>query len=245
LGLRSSFNLVAERYPLDTGLIDDLRARGFEVGIHGLRHDGRELRSRRAFAATATRLNEHIDRLDAAGFRSPLTHRNPEWMQALEVDYDASFFDTDPFEPMPGGTMSTWPFFLGHFVELPYTLAQDSTLFDVLGERGPRLWLEKARYLARWHGMALLNTHPDYLRLPGRWDAYAELLDQVRDLGWWNALPRDVAAWWRLRGAAGGVETLEGGREALLVRGEHGEVEVLPPATASTASWNRDRPLAR
>ena len=31
-------------------------------------------------------------------------------MQALEIEYDLSFFDTDPCEPIPGGTMSIWPF---------------------------------------------------------------------------------------------------------------------------------------
>ena len=45
-------------------------------------------------------------------------------MRHLEIEYDLSFFDTDPFEPIPGGTMSIWPFFIGHFVELPYTLAR-------------------------------------------------------------------------------------------------------------------------
>jgi hypothetical protein len=68
LGFRSSFNFVAERYPLDRGLIRDLQLRGFEIGIHGLRHDGRELRSQRAFAATARRVNEHLRQL-AAGAR--------------------------------------------------------------------------------------------------------------------------------------------------------------------------------
>ena len=139
LGFRSSFNFVAERYPLDRGLIRDLQSRGFEVGLHGLRHDGRELRSRRAFATIAGRLNEHLRDLGAVGFRSPLTLRHPEWLQALEVEYDASFFDTDPYEPLPGGTMSIWPFALGRFIELPYTLAQDSTLIDVIGELAPEL----------------------------------------------------------------------------------------------------------
>src|SRR5205823_13422916 len=89
LGFRSSFNFVAERYALDHGLIRDLQSRGFEIGVHGLRHDGRELRSERAFAGIAQRLNEHLRSLDAVGFRSPLTHRHPEWLQALEVEYDA------------------------------------------------------------------------------------------------------------------------------------------------------------
>src|SRR5207248_2593230 len=39
-GFRSSFNFVPEGYRLDRRLIQDLEARGFEVGIHGLTHDG-------------------------------------------------------------------------------------------------------------------------------------------------------------------------------------------------------------
>src|SRR5262249_29170257 len=144
LGFRSSFNFVAERYALDHELIAELGSRGFEVGVHGRRHDGRELRSRRVFERHAHSINQHLRRLGAVGFRSPLTPRPPEWMQALDVEYAASFFDSDPFEPLPGGTMSLWPFTIGRFLELPYTLAQDFTLVDVLGERSPRLWLEKA-----------------------------------------------------------------------------------------------------
>src|SRR5205814_4707583 len=41
LGFRSSLNFVAEGYPLDAGLLEGLAARRFEVGVHGLRHDGR------------------------------------------------------------------------------------------------------------------------------------------------------------------------------------------------------------
>ena len=78
--------------------------------------------------------------------------RNPEWMQALEIEYDLSFFDADPYEPMPGGTMSIWPFILGRFVELPYTLIQDHTLTAVLGETTPRLWLEKVDFIERYRG---------------------------------------------------------------------------------------------
>jgi hypothetical protein len=244
LGLRSSFNFVAERYPLDMGLIDELRSRGFEVGVHGLRHDGHELRSRRSFERTAGRINDHLARLRAVGFRSPLTHRHPEWMQELAVEYDSSFFDTDPFEPMPGGTMSIWPFQMGRFVELPYTLAQDSTLADVRGERGPGTWLEKAAYVERWHGMALVNTHPDYLRLPGRWDVYAELLEHLGARGgWWNALPREAARWWRERAAARTAGALDGGREGVLRRGRGSELEVLPPPAeeAGEAAARLDR----
>jgi hypothetical protein len=209
LGFRSSFNFVTERYPIDHGLIQELWRRGFEVGVHGLRHDGREFASRRTFERRARRINEHVARVGAAGFRAPLTHRHPEWMQALDVDYDASFFDTDPLEPIPGGTMSIWPFLLGHFVELPYTLAQDYTLTDVLEQRTPSLWLAKAEYVASRFGMVLGNVHPDYLRRPERWGIYREFLRIMRERpGAWNALPRDVATWWRRRTAACTAELL-------------------------------------
>jgi len=228
LGFRSSFNFVAERYPLDHELIAELGARGFEVGVHGRRHDGRELRSRRVFERHARSINQHLRRLGAVGFRSPLTHRHPEWMQALDVEYDASFFDSDPFEPLPGGTMSLWPFTIGRFLELPYTLAQDFTLVDVLGERSPRLWLEKAAYLRRFCGMALLNSHPDYLREPGHERVYREFLEELSgDEGCWNALPREVARWWRRRAAARSVEVLPGARIGLVQRNGSGETEVV------------------
>jgi len=228
-GVRSSFNFVAERYPLDAGLIADLVGRGFEVGVHGRRHDGRELRSRRVFLRHARHINRHLGLLGAVGFRSPLTLRHPEWMQALDVEYDASFFDTDPFEPIPGGTMSIWPFTMGRFLELPYTLPQDHTLVDVLGERRPRLWLEKTAYLRRFGGMALLNAHPDYLRDRRYWDVYSAFLEELRDDGCrWNALPRELARWWRRRAGAESAAALPGGHVGRVRRDAAGETEVLP-----------------
>lgn len=225
-GLRSSFNFVAEDYRLDHGLIRELQAAGFEVGIHGLRHDGSLFRSRGEFEHQAERINGHLRALGAASFRAPLTHRNLEWMQALDVEVDLSCFDTDPFEPMPGGCMSLWPFTVGRFVELPYTLAQDSTLALVLGERSPRLWLSKLDLIEGYHGMALLNTHPDYLCQPRVWSLYEQLLSHlVTREGRWNALPCEVGRWWRARAAAAsagdlpgavmGRVVLDGGRIAL------------------------------
>jgi peptidoglycan/xylan/chitin deacetylase (PgdA/CDA1 family) len=199
-GFRSSFNFVPDSYPLDHRLIEELRMRGFEIGVHGLRHDGKLFHSRSEFLRRAERINHHLKELDAVGFRSPLMMRNPEWMQALQVEYDLSFFDTDPHEPIPGGTMSIWPFTIGHFVELPYTLVQDSTLTIVLGETTPRLWLQKVDFIEKYHGMALLNAHPDYLSQPATQRVYVDFLQAMKDRGdHWHALPRDVARWWRAR----------------------------------------------
>ena len=200
LGFRSLFNFVPERYSIDRRLVDELRQREFEIGIHGLKHDGKLFSSRDEFNRRVARINHYLKEFGAVGFRSPLTHRNPEWMQALDIEYDLSFFDTDPFEPIPGGTMNVYPFFIGHFIELPYTLVQDYTLTSVLNEQTPRIWLNKVEFLRGVQGMALLNAHPDYLKSPKCFTVYSAFLDamQVQNDAW-RALPRNVASWWRMR----------------------------------------------
>ena len=200
LGFRSMFNFVPELYPLDWGLMRDLQKRGFEVGVHGLHHDGNLFDTYEGFAESAGHINRYMRDFEARGYRSPLTMRNPEWMQLLDMDYDLSFFDTDPFEPMPGGVMSLWPFVIGRFVELPYTLPQDSTLFNILGETSPRMWLEKLKSIKEYHGMALVIVHPDYSGEGKNKEIYRNfLLAMKEDAEHWHALPRDVAPWWKGR----------------------------------------------
>jgi peptidoglycan/xylan/chitin deacetylase (PgdA/CDA1 family) len=203
LGFRSIFNVVPERYPLDFGLIKDLEQRGFEIGIHGLKHDGKLFQSYEIFSQRAVRINHYLEKLRSVGFRSPYTHRNLEWMQLLDLNYDLSCFDTDPYEPMPGGTMSIWPFRIGRFLELPYTLPQDSTMFNILGEKSPRIWSEKTAFIRKHHGMALMLVHPDYSAAGVAKGCYAEFLQEMQAMsGYWHALPREVAAWWQQRSQA-------------------------------------------
>jgi hypothetical protein len=200
LGFRSSFNFVPRGYHNDMRLVHDLRRRGFEVGIHGLKHDGKLFNSRASFERSAAEINHYLKLHNAVGFRSPLTLRNPEWMQSLEIEYDLSFFDSDPFEPIPGGTMSIWPFFLGHFVELPYTLVQDYTLTDILKETTPHLWLKKVDFIRENCGMVLLNSHPDYLKNTTRLGIYEKFLQAMKEKkDYWHALPCEVARWWKHR----------------------------------------------
>ena len=70
-----------------------------------------------------------------------MAFHNDEWMQALECQYDSSYYDTDPYQPMGGGCAQIRPFILGHLVELPYTMPQDHVLFVArAGVRVPRVW---------------------------------------------------------------------------------------------------------
>ena len=62
LGFRSSFNFVPERYPVPQGLIDDLKSEGFEVGVHGLKHDGLLFLSRIVFERRMEKIRKYKEK---------------------------------------------------------------------------------------------------------------------------------------------------------------------------------------
>jgi peptidoglycan/xylan/chitin deacetylase (PgdA/CDA1 family) len=201
-GLRSSFNIVAGDYPIDMGILRDLRRRGFELGLHGLRHDRSLFSSREEFERQLPSLADFGKRIGAEGFRSPSTHRVIDWLPELPVVYDCTIPHSDPYEPQPGGCCSVWPFMLGRIVELPYTLPQDHTLFTLLGNRSVEPWLEQAHAIEQRHGLIQCLSHPDrgYLGDPDKRAIYREFLDALAERETiWKALPRQVAHWWRQR----------------------------------------------
>ncbi|MBV9572932.1 MAG: glycosyltransferase [Acidobacteriales bacterium] len=212
-GFRSCFNFVPEgEYRVPDSLRNILDNAGFEVGVHGLEHDGKLYSSKARFSAKATVIRKYLQQWNASGFRSPLMQHKLQWLHALGVEYDASTFDTDPFEPEPDGTGTIFPFWVPGpdgtgYVELPYTLVQDFTLFGVLGERDIDIWKRKLDWVAEQGGMALLNTHPDYMCFQGTRgrdeyavDFYEQLLRYVKEKyegSYWPALPREVAEYYR------------------------------------------------
>ena len=226
LGFRSSFNFVPEgNYRVSVELREELTNGGFEVGIHDLKHDGHLFASRHGFKRRAERINSYASKWGASGFRSGFMLRNLDWLHDLNVEYDASTFDTDPFEPQPDGRHTIFPFWVPHpnggsathqqstgnsssrgYVELPYTLPQDSTLFRLLCEKTTDIWRRKLDWIAAHGGMALIDTHPDYMALDGSnpqageypIGLYKELLHYARARyagEYWAALPRQVAAY--------------------------------------------------
>jgi hypothetical protein len=212
LGMRSSFNFVPERYAVPDALVASLTAAGCEVGVHGLRHDGRDLASLRTLRRRLPEIRRWAERWQAVGFRSPATHRRWEWMPMLGFDYDTSSPDTDPFEPIPGGCCSWLPFFNDGMVELPITMPQDHTVFVILG-RGGEMWDEKAALLRDRGGMALMIVHPDYMLEDGPLGAYERFLtSHAGDPTVWNALPREVSDWWRRRSRTSLVPDSDGWR---------------------------------
>ncbi len=221
LGFRSSFNFIPEgSYQVPKDLLDWLRANGFEVGVHDLHHDGQLYQSRAEFVRKSQRINQYLKDWNAKGFRSGFMLNELDWLHDLDIDYDASTFDIDPFEPQPQGRDTIFPFWLPRpangnpepassssrdgYVELPYTLPQDSTLFLLLRETSPAIWLRKVDWIAKHGGMALVNVHPDYIRFENepasnrtypvaRYRTFLEHLRSRHKDSFWQLLPNELA----------------------------------------------------
>jgi len=199
-GCVSSWNFCAEEYPIPPGTFTRIRSAGGEIGLHGIDHKGKLFSSRDTFERQLPEIHRYLREWDVVGFRSPALHRNADWMPELGCLYDSSFPDTDPLEPQPGGCCSIFPFFNRDLVELPVTLAQDHTLFEILRHDDIEVWKAKARWIAENHGLVNVIVHPDYMLTDSRLALYEQLVAFLRSLeGGWHALPRDVATWWTVR----------------------------------------------
>jgi glycosyltransferase involved in cell wall biosynthesis len=239
MGFRSAFNLIPEgEYSTTREFRQHIESNGFELGVHDLYHDGKLFLTRKEFSRRAVQINHYLKDWGASGFRSGFMLHNLEWIHELNVQYDASTFDVDPFEPQPYGRHTIFPFWVPRsrerkrqeaevgnsqetgspgfgaqppvsprdgYVELPYTIPQDSTLFLLLAERHPDIWFQKLDWIARHGGMALVNVHPDYLRFDGEpassrtypAEFYARFLEHARQrygTSFWQPLPREMAA---------------------------------------------------
>ena len=215
LGFQSSFNFIPKGgYEVPEQLRNELARNGFEVGVHDLRHDGKLYRTRADFSKNAALINQFLREWDAVGFRSGFMLHNLNWLHELDIEYDASTFDTDPFEPQPDHRNTIFPFWVsapegsgnprGGYVELPYTLPQDSTMYLLFRDKSPELWLRKLDWVAQNGGMVLLNTHPDYMDFQNKHTIgeypvafYQEFLEHIRakyDGQFWHTSPREVAS---------------------------------------------------
>jgi uncharacterized protein len=212
-GFRSSFNFVAGDYKVPDSIFKSLRKSGFEIGVHGLHHRGNLFSSFEDFKRQAAVINQKIKKWDAVGFRSPSMYHNLDWIHHLHIEYDSSTFDTDPFEPQSDGAGTIFPFWVdnadgGGYIELPYTLPQDFTVFILLGEKNIDTWKRKLDWIAAQGGMALMSSHPDYLNFgtgklapdeyPAKYyqDFLAYISKNYQDQ-YWHVTPREAARFWR------------------------------------------------
>jgi hypothetical protein len=214
LGFRSTVFFVPELYRDPHKHHRYLLANGFEVGVHGLNHDGQLYASEALFNKRAQAINRYMSAWQASGFRSPCMQHNLHWLHRIDAEYDASTYDIDPFEPQGGGCRTIFPFIeynhnTGHsYVELPYTLPQDHLLFIVMQSPTIEIWKKKLDWIAERGGMALFIAHSDYMCFGGRHlkaetypvERYIEFLRYIQtayDGQYWHVVARDMARFWK------------------------------------------------
>jgi hypothetical protein len=210
LGFRAVYNFVPERYNLSLDLIKEVQRRGFEVSVHGLKHDGLLFSSLKTFNKRAKKINRYMEQWGTKGFTAPSMIHNLSWMGILNISHATTTFDTDPFEPQPEPVNTIFPFQVRSditntsYIELPYTLPQDFTIFIIFREKTNQIWKTKLDWIAENNGMALFNTHPDYMNFNHRpnmpeeysiriYSDFLEFIKQKYNDQYWNALPSEVA----------------------------------------------------
>jgi len=213
LCFRSSYNFVAEDYDVSPILQKHLLSKGFEIGQHGINHVN-PFRTKQYFFERADKINHYLSKWNAVGFRSPSMYHNLEWIHHLKIEYDASTFDTDPFEPQPDGMETIFPFWVPDslnqhgYVELPYTLPQDFLIFILMKQKNINIWKAKLDWLAEHGGMALFITHPDYMNFSinePHYDEYSpkyyeEFLTYIKtkyEGQYCHILPKELSRWWK------------------------------------------------
>ena len=203
-GIKSAFQLIPEGHEETwQRTAARLRARGFEVNLHDLNHDGKLFADRAEFLRRAKRINEYARQFNCDGFRSGVMYREQDWYDAFEFSYDMSVPSAAHLEPQRGGCCTVMPYFVGDILELPLTTVQDYTLFHILDTYSIDVWKKQIELVGRHHGLISMITHPDYIAGAREREVYVELLrylGECRDRqNLWFALPGEVNRWWRNR----------------------------------------------
>jgi hypothetical protein len=203
-GIKASYQVIPEkRYEVPHEYVSGIRSRGCEFNIHDLNHDGHLYSERGEFARRAAEINSYVRRYNTQGFRAGAMYRKQDWYDIFEFSYDMSVPNVAHLEPLRGGCCTVMPYFIGKILEIPLTTSQDYSLFQILGDYSIDLWKQQLTLIRKRNGLMSLLAHPDYLVERRARDAYASLLDYLRQMvareRLWSTLPGEVDRWWRAR----------------------------------------------
>ena len=187
VGARSVNFVVPCGWPVDLARLDEVQARGHEIGIHGYDHGNRtpfcgpEERRRRIEAARPL-----IERYRARGYRAPSVLRTAELLRELarRYLYDSSIPTTGGPFPVPDtGCATARPFPVEGVLELPLSMPRDGSL-RFLGYRPAEIfevWSSCARRIADSGGVVVLLTHCErsYSGNPAMLEVYRRFCEQV------------------------------------------------------------------
>jgi len=216
IGIRSTWNIPSNRYPLSSQLLIALAETG-EVGGHDTKHDGRLL-----FASFKDKVNrvrrckerlELLSKKEVRGFRAPLLQHERDLVEALEkagYEYDSSMPSWEPLSPTslkPHGVGTVFPFLISDIVEIPVSMPQDHQLIRVGGlniEEAVDQLLEASRWIKKIGGACVLLVHPDYeFGQQSGLEEYRRLLEAFRSDPTCDVMTLgEMARWWTYRHAA-------------------------------------------
>jgi hypothetical protein len=223
LGVRSTWNIPSERYPLSSQLLISLASAG-EVGAHDTKHDGRLIFEN--FDNKVERVGRCKSRLESLckkevrGFRAPLLQHGRELLGALGKAgymYDSSAPSWEPLSPTslkPHGVGTVFPFFVSGVLEIPVSLPQDHQLIRVSGLTTSEA-VEELFRVSRWvrgvGGACVLLVHPDYeFGQSENAEEYYRLLEKFKSDPECEILTLgELAQWWTHR-VSSRIETRNG-----------------------------------
>ena len=70
-------------------------------------------------------------------------------MTRSKFAFDMSVPNVATYDPQPGGCCTVMPYFLGEILELPVTMSQDYTLFNILDDYSIGVWKQQLEMLLR------------------------------------------------------------------------------------------------
>jgi hypothetical protein len=159
-GIKASFQIIPEqRYAVSRQLLEMIRSRGFEVAVHDLNHDGHLYKSREQFLERAAKINAYGAKFQAEGFRASILYRKQLWYDELNFSFDMSVPNVATYDPQPGRCCTVMPYFLGEMLELPVTMSQDYTLFNILSDYSIDIWKQRLDILVKKNGLISCIVH--------------------------------------------------------------------------------------
>lgn len=203
-GIKASFQIIPEeRYGVTPEFLHSIRARGSEIAVHDLNHDGHLYKDRKQFLDRAAKINAYGREYGTRGFRAGVLYRKQIWYDALDFAYDMSVPNVAHLDPQHGGCCTVMPYFLGHILEIPVTMIQDYTLFHILHDYSIKIWRAQTEIILKRHGLMSFIVHPDYSMGRKELGVYKELLGHLgwlrEERGLWVTTPAELNQWWRQR----------------------------------------------
>src|SRR6266478_5854299 len=151
----------------------------------------------------AKRINRFAQEFGSTGFRSGALYRNLRWYDAFQFSYDMSVPNVAHLDPQDGGCCTIMPYFVGNLLEIPVTVTQDYSLFNILNSYSTDLWKEQLKLILDGHGLISIIVHPDYIVEEKARNTYRQLLGMLAELRRsseiWATVPLEINNWWRMR----------------------------------------------